>query len=159
MANDHHDETSITGARNLRRKEPKTDEENPDSETTGIAEKVRFWEEQDLINRVLIPRVIRQSELLTKHIAEHDDLPLLVNRFIADAQVEQSRQFEVALEKAVADLNDAHACALKRSASAQAQRHESAMARLEKEGRKLHNRFIAVAVVASVVAMIVAVWA
>ena len=42
-----------------------------------IAERVRFWEEQDKINQELIPRVIRQNELLTKHIAEHDSLPLV----------------------------------------------------------------------------------
>ena len=45
------------------------------SSSDSIAEKVRFWEEQDKINQELIPRVIRQNELLTKHIAEHDSLP------------------------------------------------------------------------------------
>ena len=39
----------------------------PDS--TPIADRVRFWEEQDKINQELIPRVIRQHELLTAHIA------------------------------------------------------------------------------------------
>ena len=41
-----------------------------DSEdTVPIADKVRFWEEQDKINQELIPRVIRQHELITSHIA------------------------------------------------------------------------------------------
>ena len=41
-------------------------------ETPKIAEKVRFWEEQDRINRELIPRVIKQHELLTTHIEGHE---------------------------------------------------------------------------------------
>ena len=41
-------------------------------ETPKIAEKVRFWEEQDRINRELIPRVIKQHELLTGHIEGHE---------------------------------------------------------------------------------------
>ena len=58
----------------------------------GIAEKVRFWEEQDRINQVLISRVIGQNELLTKHIEEHDDLPELFRRQLRDALEEQSRR-------------------------------------------------------------------
>ena len=41
-------------------------------ETPKIAEKVRFWEEQDRINRELIPRVIKQYELLTAHVGGHE---------------------------------------------------------------------------------------
>ncbi len=48
----------------------------PDAEeTVSIADRVRFWEEQDKINQELIPRVIRQHELLTGHIADHVNLP------------------------------------------------------------------------------------
>ena len=46
----------------------------PDS--TPIADRVRFWEEQDKINQELIPRVIRQHELMSAHIADHENLPL-----------------------------------------------------------------------------------
>ena len=45
------------------------------SNSDSITERIRFWEEQDKINQELIPRVIRQNQLLTKHIAEHDTLP------------------------------------------------------------------------------------
>ena len=38
-----------------------------------IAERVRFWREQDRINRELIPRVIKSHEQLTKHIELHED--------------------------------------------------------------------------------------
>ena len=61
----------------------------------SIAERVRFWEEQDKINQELIPRVIRQNELLTKHIAEHDSLPELagnaISQALAGAREEQRR--------------------------------------------------------------------
>ena len=38
-----------------------------------IAERVKFWEEQDRINRELIPRVIKNHELLAKHIESHEE--------------------------------------------------------------------------------------
>ena len=83
----------------------------PSSES--IADRVRFWEEQDKINQVLIPRVIKQAELLTAHIGEHESLPEVVSRAIAaalqealveqegkyqSALAEQSRQYQAALE-------------------------------------------------------------
>ena len=39
----------------------------------SMAERVRFWQEQDRINRELIPRVIKSHEQLTKHIELHED--------------------------------------------------------------------------------------
>lgn len=42
-------------------------------EKPSIADKVRFWEEQDRINRELIPRVLKIHELLTEHVAGHED--------------------------------------------------------------------------------------
>ena len=47
-------------------------------ETPKIAEKVRFWEEQDRINRELIPRVIKQHELLTAHVEGHETSSTLI---------------------------------------------------------------------------------
>ena len=40
-------------------------------ETPKIAGKVKFWEEQDRINKELIPRVLKQHELLTAHVEHH----------------------------------------------------------------------------------------
>ena len=40
-------------------------------ETPKIADKVKFWEEQDRINKELIPRVLKQHELLTAHVEHH----------------------------------------------------------------------------------------
>ena len=49
--------------------------ENPnDSGRPGIADKVRFWEEQDRINRELIPRVLKQNELLSAHVSSHEEV-------------------------------------------------------------------------------------
>ena len=38
-----------------------------------IAEKVKFWEEQDRINKELIPRVVKIHELFTDHVAGHEE--------------------------------------------------------------------------------------
>ena len=40
-------------------------------ERPKIADKVRFWEEQDRINKELIPRVLKQHELLAAHLEHH----------------------------------------------------------------------------------------
>ena len=80
------------------------------SSSDSIAEKVRFWEEQDKINQELIPRVIRQNELLTKHIAEHDSLPEVagnaISQAIAGAREEQRQQYEAALDAAKIEVGE-----------------------------------------------------
>ncbi len=131
----------------------------PDIETPGIAERVRFWEEQDRINQALIPRVIRQNELLTKHIAEHDDLPQLVGRVVADALAEQAKQYDAALEEATTHLNAVHAEALRQANAEQSQKYEASIASVQQEARRTRNRLTAVAagaVAVAVVAVIIA---
>lgn len=68
----------------------------------SIAERVRFWQEQDKINQALIPRVIRQHEMLTGHIQEHESLPEMVSKAVAmalqQALTQQERQHQAALE-------------------------------------------------------------
>ena len=77
-------------------------------ETAPIAERVQFWEEQDRINQELIPRVIRQHELLTHHIGEHEHLPTtLMNALeegLARGRKEMQEQYDAALESAKEDL-------------------------------------------------------
>ncbi len=72
------------------------------SNAPSIGERVKFWEEQDRINQELIPRVIRQHELFTAHIADHENLPLIagnaISAALADAREEQRQQHEAALE-------------------------------------------------------------
>jgi Flp pilus assembly protein TadB len=81
---------------------------SPD-DSVPISERVKFWEEQDKINQELIPRVIRQHELLTGHIAEHENLPAVVanavQQAIAGDREEQRRLYESALETAKAEFN------------------------------------------------------
>ena len=76
----------------------------------SIEERVRFWEEQDKINQELIPRVIRQNELLTEHIAEHDSLPEVagnaISQALAGAREEQRQQYEAALNAANIELGE-----------------------------------------------------
>ena len=71
---------------------------------------MRFWEEQDKINQELIPRVIRQNELLTKHIAEHDNLPEVagnaISQVLGGAREEQRQQYEAALDAAKIKLGE-----------------------------------------------------
>ena len=49
-----------------------------------IAERVKFWQEQDRINRELIPRVVKNHELLAKHVESHED-----GDSLARAQIER----------------------------------------------------------------------
>lgn len=74
----------------------------------SISERVKFWEEQDQINQELIPRVIRQHELLTKHIAEHDHLPTTlanaVEEGLARGHKELQEKYDAALESAKEEL-------------------------------------------------------
>ena len=42
--------------------------ESETQDTPKIGEKVRFWEEQDRINKELIPRVVKQHQLFTAHV-------------------------------------------------------------------------------------------
>lgn len=72
----------------------------------GIAERVRFWEEQDKINQELIPRVIRQHELLTQHIGEHDNLPVVVSQAVAQALAETRADLERRYSAAVATARE-----------------------------------------------------
>ena len=73
-------------------------------DSAPIADRVRFWEEQDKINQELIPRVIRQHELLTAYIADHENLPLIagnaISQALAEAREEQQRHYDAALEVA-----------------------------------------------------------
>ena len=104
----------------------------------SIAERVRFWEEQDKINQELIPRFIRQNELLTKHIGEHDSLPDVAGRAISEAlaraRQEQQHQYE-------ADLD-----AAKRELSEQAQASvDQALATLRQESQKTRRVLVGIA--------------
>ena len=83
-----------------------------------IAERVRFWQEQDKINQTLIPRVLRQHELLTGHIREHESLPEMVSKAVA-----------MALQQALTRQEQQHQAAL----AAQERQHQAALAAQERQ--------------------------
>ena len=77
-----------------------TEERINTEDAPRIAERVKFWEEQDRINQELIPRVIRQNELLTGHIADHEERGRQQEAELAAAKAEreeQDRQYQTAL--------------------------------------------------------------
>ena len=96
-------------------------------ESPNIAEKVKFWEEQDKINQELIPRVIRQHELLASHIADHENLPLIAGNAISEALAEARQQQQAQHEAEMAEL--------RAEAEEQRRQHESELtaARAERE--------------------------
>ena len=118
-----------------------TEERINTEDAPRIAERVKFWEEQDRINQELIPRVIRQHELLTGHIVDHENLPLVagnaISEALAEAREEQSQQLAAARAEREeqgrqheAELASAHA-----EREEQNRRHEAelAAAKVERE--------------------------
>jgi len=135
-------------------------EERTEGNAPPIAERVRFWEEQDRINQELIPRVIRQHELLTKHISDHEMLPIVAaaaaREAVEQAQGETLRQLEEAralsqeladqLEQAGTERED------------QKRRHEEELSRLRRERRTpwaLAGAACVVAAVAIILAIVI----
>ena len=85
---------------------------------------IAVWEEQDKINQELIPRVIRQNELLTGHIADHENLPLVAGNAIREASGCPGRAAPTARQMAE----------IRAEAEEQARRHaEIAAAKTERE--------------------------
>ena len=151
-------------------------------ETVSIADKVRFWEEQDKINQELIPRVIRQHELLTSHIAGHENLPLVAANAISEALAEarreqqerydaalaelkaeseeQRRQHQAQLEAAQAEREEqgrqhqAELEAAKAEREEQGRQHSDEVANLQEQLRKTRTLLIGLASVASVVSVV-----
>ena len=150
----------------------------PDS--TPIADRVRFWEEQDKINQELIPRVIRQHELLTAHIADHENLPLVagnaISEALAEAREEQQRHYDAALELAKQELQQQYDAALEVAKQEQQQQYDAALdaaktavndeaqanleravTTLDREWRKTRNMLIGITAASGVIAVAVAI--
>ena len=125
-------------------------------DSVPISERVRFWEEQDAINQELIPRVIRQHELLTEHIGEHENLPAMVanavQQAIAGAREDQRLLYESALESAKAEF-DERAAEHKRQYESEL---ESAFSKqlletLQQQSGRMRTLFIGVSAVAGLI--------
>ena len=133
--------------------DPRPDRDSSDEDTPPtIGERVRFWEEQDRINQALIPRVIRQNELLSKHIAEHDDLPELVGRVISEALAEQARQYEATIETSNSVMKAAYDEALAKASNELAEQRDTTVATVTYAASKDRKRIVILASGALVVA-------
>ena len=110
------------------------------SEPVRIEEKVRFWEEQDRINQELIPRVIRQNELLSQHIAEHDNLQQILSNTIQKALGEQAKQYETALSAAKAELRQILSNTIQKALGEQAKQYEAALENAQKQLNETHDQ-------------------
>ena len=92
--------------------------QDPES-TVPISERVKFWEEQDKINKESIPRVIRQHELLTRHIGEHESLPEVVASAVHDAvtavREEQRLEFDAEVKQIATGLEQQVEVAVKQA--------------------------------------------
>lgn len=136
---------------------PNYTQSDSDDAGTSIAERVRFWQEQDKINQTLIPRVLRQHELLTGHIREHESLPEMVSKAVAmalqQALNQQEQQHQAALEAQDRQYEAKLAAAL----TAQEQQYDTKLAAaiaqatdaLEKRSRKTRIALTSVAVIAT----------
>ena len=113
----------------------------PDS--TPIADRVRFWEEQDKINQELIPRVIRQHELLTSHIADHENLPLIagnaISEALSEAREEQHRHYEAALETAKQEQQRQYDAALEAAQHEQQRLYDAALEAAERKQQQQYD--------------------
>ena len=113
----------------------------PDS--APIADRVRFWEEQDKINQELIPRVIRQHELLTAHIADHENLPLIagnaISQALAEVREEQQRYYDAALEAAKQEQQLQYDTALEAVKQEQQRFYDEALEAAKQEQQKQYD--------------------
>ena len=91
-----------------------------DEDPVPISERVRFWEEQDRINHELIPRVIRQGELISRHVAEHDNLQAIVadavRQAVTQTLAEQKEIRDAELDAAKAEMRERMSEALRQYA-------------------------------------------
>ena len=133
-------------------------EERAEGNVPPIAERVRFWEEQDRINQELIPRVIRQHELLTKHISDHEMLPIVAanaaREAVEQAQGETQRQLEEARAHNRELANQLEQASTERED--QRRRHEEELSKLRRE-RRIPWLLAGAACVAAGVAIILAI--
>ena len=122
----------------------------PDS--TPIADRVRFWEEQDKINQELIPRVIRQHELLSAHIADHENLPLVagnaISEALAEAREEQQRHYDAALEAAKQEQQRQYNAALEAGKQEQQQQYDATLEVAKEEQQQQYTAALDAAKVA-----------
>lgn len=70
-----------------------------------IAEKVQFWQEQDRINKALIPRVMKMHDLVNDCIQKVEDTTAVQAKFQAETRNEVA-QLKQVLEREIADIRN-----------------------------------------------------
>ena len=122
-----------------------------DDQAVSIAEKVQFWQEQDRINQELIPRVIRQHELLAQHVGNHENLPLIAAQAVSNSLREAREETAALLEAARAERQEQ--ASLLENAKAereeQARQHQAELASLKKKADQMRNIAIGASAVAT----------
>lgn len=113
------------------------DEEQLKETQRSIGERVRFWEEQDKINQVLIDRLIRQNKLLSDHVKSHENLPEVADRAVrkalSDAKAEQQKQYQSIIEQLSTTFRDTVRRLLAEERTRQKQQHEHALAAVRRQ--------------------------
>ena len=114
-------------------------------EQTSIGERVRFWEEQDTINQLLVDRLLRQNKLLSDHIKNHESLPEVadkaVRKALADARVEQQKQHRSIVETLSATYRDTVQRLLADERTRQRQQYEYALATVDQRWQTETQRY------------------
>ena len=138
-----------------------TDEELAEAQVS-IAEKVRFWEEQDKLNQEIIPRLIRQHRLLSEHIKNHESLPDIADRAVrqalAESRVEQKRQYEAIVQNLSAAFRDSVRRLLAEERGEQQAKYEAALASIDRRWHddsqlhrtRLHRSLVAIGIIFAV---------
>ena len=124
------------------------EKENLAEAQISIGERVKFWEEQDKINQLLVDRVVRQNKLLADHIRDHDRLPeiadIAIRHALADARVEQRKQYRSIVERMSATYRDTVERLLAEERNEQQKQYQAALAaageRWQAETRKYRKR-------------------
>ncbi len=129
-------------------------------ETPKIAEKVRFWEEQDRINQELIPRVIKQHELLTAHVEGHEDVRVQIAAMdtrISEAVGEAVKQAVAASDKKITALEEQVAETVEESnknISELEERTTLEIASAKRQSQIISGISLAIAVISIIVALV-----
>ena len=129
-------------------------------DTPKIAEKVRFWEEQDRINQELIPRVIKQHELFTAHVRGHEDVQVrmaAMDARISDAVGEAVKQAVAASDKKIEVLEEQVAETVEESNKNMLELEERTILEVnatKRQARIISGVSLAVAVVSIIVALV-----
>ena len=118
-----------------------------------IAERVKFWQEQDRINRELIPRVIKSHELLTKHVESHEDGEG-ADRVAANADSREPRGGQAQIELLQTRMAESHEASKARIDTLEARVAELETRWANKVSRWLPYAALALAVVALLLALV-----